>query len=132
MSTALFTPFTINQLELPNRIVMAPMTRNFCPDNITGDDVAAYYRRRAEGGTGLIITEGTTLIIPRREPMKMCRFSTVSKPWRAGQRLSTKFTLAEQKLHPSYGTPALCAVSVVRAQVSSRIPIRQPLVPLAC
>ena len=29
---ALFTPFTINQLELPNRIVMAPMTRNFAPD----------------------------------------------------------------------------------------------------
>ena len=62
MSTAndaLFTPFTINKVELPNRIVMAPMTRNFSPDNIPGDNVAAYYRRRAEGGAGLIITEGT-------------------------------------------------------------------------
>lgn len=58
-TAALFTPFTINTLELPNRIVMAPMTRNFSPNNIPGDNVAAYYRRRAEGGTGLIITEGT-------------------------------------------------------------------------
>jgi 2,4-dienoyl-CoA reductase-like NADH-dependent reductase (Old Yellow Enzyme family) len=58
-AAALFTPLTINKLELPNRIVMAPMTRNFSPDNIPGDNVAAYYRRRAEGGTGLIITEGT-------------------------------------------------------------------------
>lgn len=61
---ALFTPFTINKLELPNRVVMAPMTRNFSPDNIPGDDVAAYYRRRAEGGTGLIITEGTYINDP--------------------------------------------------------------------
>ena len=56
---ALFTPFTINKLELPNRVVMAPMTRNFSPNNVPGDNVAAYYRRRAEGDTGLIITEGT-------------------------------------------------------------------------
>ena len=56
---ALFTPFTINKMELSNRVVMAPMTRNFSPGNIPGDDVAAYYRRRAEGGAGLIITEGT-------------------------------------------------------------------------
>ena len=56
---ALFTPFTINKLELPNRVVMAPMTRNFSPNKVPGDNVAAYYRRRAEGETGLIITEGT-------------------------------------------------------------------------
>lgn len=61
MTTAngLFAPFSINQLTLPNRILMAPMTRNRSPGNIPGQDVAAYYRRRAEGGVGLIITEGT-------------------------------------------------------------------------
>src|ERR1700691_3161898 len=57
---ALFTPFTIKQLKLANRIVMAPMTRNFSPGGVPGPDVAAYYRRRAEGGTGLILTEGTS------------------------------------------------------------------------
>ena len=57
----LFSPFTFNGLTVPNRIAMAPMTRSFSPGGIPGEDVAAYYRRRAEGGTGLIITEGTTV-----------------------------------------------------------------------
>jgi 2,4-dienoyl-CoA reductase-like NADH-dependent reductase (Old Yellow Enzyme family) len=59
MTDALFTPFTVKQLKLANRIVMAPMTRSFSPGGIPGPDVAAYYRRRAEGGVGLIVTEGT-------------------------------------------------------------------------
>jgi 2,4-dienoyl-CoA reductase-like NADH-dependent reductase (Old Yellow Enzyme family) len=59
MTNALFTPFTLNRLNLANRIVMAPMTRSFSPGGVPGADVAAYYRRRAEGGVGLIITEGT-------------------------------------------------------------------------
>ena len=54
----LFTPLRVRGLELANRIVMAPMTRNFSPAGVPGADVAAYYRRRAEGGTGLLITEG--------------------------------------------------------------------------
>lgn len=61
---ALFSPYTLNKLTLNNRIVMAPMTREFSPNAIPGNDVANYYRRRAEGGTGLIITEGTTINDP--------------------------------------------------------------------
>jgi len=38
---------------------MAPMTRSFSPGGIATDDVAQYYRRRAEGQVGLIISEGT-------------------------------------------------------------------------
>lgn len=56
---ALFRPFQFGKVTLPNRIVMAPMTRSKSPGNVPGEDVAAYYRRRAEGGAGLIITEGT-------------------------------------------------------------------------
>ncbi len=37
---------------------MAPMTRNMSPGFIPGEDVAAYYRRRAENHVGLIVTEG--------------------------------------------------------------------------
>ncbi|MFC7064194.1 NADH:flavin oxidoreductase [Halobacillus seohaensis] len=55
----LFQPFTSEKLTLPNRTVMAPMTRGFSPDGVPGEDVAAYYRRRAENGVGLIVTEGT-------------------------------------------------------------------------
>ncbi|QNS02173.1 hypothetical protein IAG42_00115 [Streptomyces xanthii] len=43
---ALFAPLKIRSLELPNRIVMSPMTRERCPRGIPGPDVAAYYRRR--------------------------------------------------------------------------------------
>jgi 2,4-dienoyl-CoA reductase-like NADH-dependent reductase (Old Yellow Enzyme family) len=60
LPTILFSPFTLNGVTLPNRIVMAPMTRNFSPHGVPGPDVAAYYRRRAEGGAGLILTEGTS------------------------------------------------------------------------
>src|SRR5436190_22897994 len=54
----LFQPFSLRGLQLANRIVMAPMTRGFSPSGVPGEDVASYYRRRAEAGTGLIITEG--------------------------------------------------------------------------
>lgn len=57
----LFRPFDLGKLQLPNRVVMAPMTRNKSPGNIPGEEVVAYYRRRAAGGTGLIITEGTCI-----------------------------------------------------------------------
>jgi 2,4-dienoyl-CoA reductase-like NADH-dependent reductase (Old Yellow Enzyme family) len=61
---ALFNPFSLKGLSLNNRIVMAPMTREFSPDGIATSQVADYYRRRAQGGTGLIITEGTTIDDP--------------------------------------------------------------------
>jgi 2,4-dienoyl-CoA reductase-like NADH-dependent reductase (Old Yellow Enzyme family) len=63
-TAALFSPLTIGSLTLPNRIVMAPMTRNFSPDGVPGPNVAAYYRRRAENGVGLIMTEGTVVNHP--------------------------------------------------------------------
>ncbi|MGW8959317.1 NADH:flavin oxidoreductase [Paenibacillus sp. NPDC055715] len=60
----LFKPFKAGNLSLSNRIVMAPMTRNFSPQGIPGSEVAAYYRRRAENAVGLIITEGTAINHP--------------------------------------------------------------------
>jgi 2,4-dienoyl-CoA reductase-like NADH-dependent reductase (Old Yellow Enzyme family) len=73
----LFTPFDLGTLTLKNRFVMAPMTRARSPEGVPGEDVAAYYARRAAGGIGLVITEGTyidhtsagsTAAIPRMEP----------------------------------------------------------------
>jgi 2,4-dienoyl-CoA reductase-like NADH-dependent reductase (Old Yellow Enzyme family) len=63
-SNPLFQPFTCKTLSLANRVVMAPMTRSRSPNGLPGTDVAAYYRRRAEGGVGLIVTEGTTVDRP--------------------------------------------------------------------
>ena len=55
----LFTPLRVGDIELRNRVVMAPLTRNRATK---GDDApnalnVEYYRQRA--GAGLIITEGT-------------------------------------------------------------------------
>ena len=54
----LFQPFELKNLKLRNRFVMSPMTRSFSPGGIPGENVAAYYRRRAAADVGLIITEG--------------------------------------------------------------------------
>ncbi|MGW0173175.1 oxidoreductase [Rhodococcus sp. NPDC003322] len=57
----LYRPLRVRGLELPNRIVMSPMTRTHSPGGVPTEDVAQYYRRRAEGGTGLIVTEGVAI-----------------------------------------------------------------------
>ncbi|MEK5425973.1 NADH:flavin oxidoreductase [Cytobacillus sp. FSL R7-0680] len=50
--------------QLKSRVVMAPMTRGFSPNGVPDEKVAQYYRRRAENGVGLIITEGTAIDHP--------------------------------------------------------------------
>jgi N-ethylmaleimide reductase len=56
--TELFTPFQLGPLVLPNRVVMAPMTRNRAgPGNVPTPLNAEYYRQRA--GAGLIVTEAS-------------------------------------------------------------------------
>ena len=54
----LFAPIKIGDIELKNRIVMAPMTRCRAIDNIPNELMAKYYQQRATAG--LIITEGTS------------------------------------------------------------------------
>src|ERR1700748_2392032 len=63
-ASVLFEPLKIRSLELANRIAMSPMTRSSSPAGIPGPDVAQYYARRAEGGTGLIVTEGVAIEHP--------------------------------------------------------------------
>ncbi len=60
-TNSLFSPFSLKSLNIKNRIVMAPMTRSFSPDGVPTPEVAAYYRKRAEGEVGLILTEGTVI-----------------------------------------------------------------------
>ncbi|MFL2721163.1 MAG: NADH:flavin oxidoreductase [Gammaproteobacteria bacterium] len=54
----LFEPYHLKGLNLRNRIVMAPMTRNQSPGGIPTKEVIEYYKRRAKAEVGLIITEG--------------------------------------------------------------------------
>ena len=54
----LFTPVRLGRATLPNRIVMAPMTRSRAQaDGTPGASAATYYAQRASAG--LIIAEGT-------------------------------------------------------------------------
>lgn len=53
-----FSPLKLGDLSLPNRIVMAPMTRNRAGQgNVPSDLALEYYRQRSSAG--LIITEAT-------------------------------------------------------------------------
>jgi N-ethylmaleimide reductase len=54
----ILSPFRLGPLELPNRVVMAPMTRNRAgPGNVPQPLNATYYAQRASAG--LIISEAT-------------------------------------------------------------------------
>lgn len=56
----LFSPFKLGKQTIKNRIAMAPLTRQMAQEDGTPtDEMIAYYARRARGGVGLIITEGT-------------------------------------------------------------------------
>jgi 2,4-dienoyl-CoA reductase-like NADH-dependent reductase (Old Yellow Enzyme family) len=55
---ALFSPVVVGGLEVPNRIVMPPMTTRLAdPEGYVTDALIAYYRTRALGGVGLITVE---------------------------------------------------------------------------
>src|SRR5512143_2990199 len=56
--TTLFDPIRVGELDLGNRIIMAPLTRNrAAPGRVPSDLAVEYYRQRASAG--LIITEGS-------------------------------------------------------------------------
>ncbi len=59
-AASLLQPFGLHDLTLPNRVVMAPLTRGRAgPTRIPNSLMAEYYTQRA--GAGLIISEATTI-----------------------------------------------------------------------
>jgi N-ethylmaleimide reductase len=69
MSTTLFDPLQLGELQLANRIVMAPMTRSRATEaDLPNALMAEYYAQRASAG--LIITEG---IHPSANGQGYCR-----------------------------------------------------------
>lgn len=56
----LFQPITVGAFRLPNRIVLAPLTRCRCsPGRVPNDLMAEYYKQRATAG--LILSEATSI-----------------------------------------------------------------------
>ncbi|WP_351235188.1 NADH:flavin oxidoreductase/NADH oxidase [Streptomyces sp. NPDC002133] len=64
--SALFEPYTLRLLTVPNRVWMAPMCQYSAEADgpnagVPGDWHFAHYAARATGGTGLILTEATAV-----------------------------------------------------------------------
>ena len=60
MSTSLLSPVSLGALDLPNRFVMAPLTRTRTGEaRVPGSLNAEYYRQRA--GAGLIVSEAVAI-----------------------------------------------------------------------
>ena len=54
-SDILFAPIAINQMIVPNRIVMPAMHLNMTESSYIGDRITAFYAARARGGAGALI-----------------------------------------------------------------------------
>src|SRR4051812_10424293 len=96
----LFSPFRIKGLELKNRFVMAPLTRSFSPEGVPGDDVAGYYRRRAENEVGLIISEGTVIDRPASKNDPKIPFFHGDKPLAGWKRVIDEVHSVGGKMGP--------------------------------
>ncbi|KAJ7642857.1 hypothetical protein B0H17DRAFT_1275126 [Mycena rosella] len=62
--SALFTPLKLGSITISNRLGMSALTRNRSTETVPNDIMQKYYVRRAAGGAGLIVSEGT-LIAPQ-------------------------------------------------------------------
>ena len=101
MSTdILFQPFELKSLKLPNRLVMAPMTRGMAENGIPGPAQEAYYEKRARGGVGLILSEGTVIDRPASRNLPGIPFFHGEKPLSGWKGVIDKVHAAGGKMGP--------------------------------
>jgi 2,4-dienoyl-CoA reductase-like NADH-dependent reductase (Old Yellow Enzyme family) len=62
MMTRLFSPFTIKEIKLRNRIAVSPMCQYSATDGFANDWHLVHYGSRAAGGAGLIMQEATAVL----------------------------------------------------------------------
>ncbi len=96
----LFRPLNDGTLSLPNRIVMAPMTRGRSPGGMPTEAVGDYYARRATAGVGLIITEGVAINRPGAVDNPNVPFFWGEQPLAAWQAIVAKVQAAGAKIMP--------------------------------
>ena len=98
----LFSPLDLGPVRLKNRIAMAPLTRQLAePDGAPTDEMAAYYARRARGGVGLIISEGTY------ETDDLACKAYLSQPGIANAKHVAAWRKATEAVH-AFGAPIIC------------------------
>ncbi|MGH3246154.1 MAG: 12-oxophytodienoate reductase, partial [Trebonia sp.] len=62
--TPLLRPLRVGELHLKNRFVMPGMQRAWCVNGAPGEKLREYYRRRALGGTALVVSEACAVDHP--------------------------------------------------------------------
>ncbi|CAH2917678.1 MAG: 2,4-dienoyl-CoA reductase [NADPH] (EC [uncultured Paraburkholderia sp.] len=126
---SLFAPLTVRGVTLANRIVMSPMTRGFSPNGLPGSDVAAYYKRRAEGETGLIITEGVGVDHPAA--LGEAGLGENSIPVLTGDESVSAWRRVTDEVHASGGIifPQLWHMGPMKEANTGPFPAAEPLRP---
>ncbi len=108
MRSSLFTPYRLGPIELANRLVLAPMTRNRAgADGLPTDSMGTYAQR---AGAGLIVTEGTLHMVegPRTVTEKIR--SDWSQPLVVNPAFSLETTPENQQAMLADGRADLVAV----------------------
>ncbi|MFI2710722.1 12-oxophytodienoate reductase [Micromonospora sp. NPDC018662] len=110
-------PVTVAGMPLRSRLVMAPMTRNRAPGGVPAREAADYYRRRAEQGIGLIVTEGVLVDHPtagHEDTVPRMTAGPAEAGWRrvvdavhdAGGRIAAQLWHLGSRREPVDGRPA--------------------------
>jgi len=101
----LVSPWKIGNLELRNRIVMAPMTPVWANEDETPSDIEiAYWAERAQGGVSLIITEVNSVDpLHRYQPLSVGLHSDFQIP--AHKRLTDAVHKYGAKIFPQISHP---------------------------
>jgi 2,4-dienoyl-CoA reductase-like NADH-dependent reductase (Old Yellow Enzyme family) len=83
--TPLLQPLQVGQLQLKNRFVMPGMQRAWCVDGAPDQRLREYYRRRALGGTALVVCEACAVDHPSAasNPMFARLDANTRDAWRA-------------------------------------------------
>ncbi|MFB6156018.1 MAG: NADH:flavin oxidoreductase/NADH oxidase [Haloferacaceae archaeon] len=61
MTADLFTPLSLRDTELPNRVMVSPMCQYSAPDGVATDWHFVHLGSRAVGGAGVVMTEATAV-----------------------------------------------------------------------
>ena len=96
---------------------MAPMTRSFSPDGVPGQNVAAYYRARAQGDVGLILSEGTVVARPAAK-------NDPNVPFFHGEAALAGWKRVIDAVHEAHGAMGPQLWHVGSARRSDRQPVR--------
>ena len=128
----LFSPISIGQTIVKNRVFMPPISTNLAKKGYVTDELVAHYSARAKGGVGLIVTEVTTVepvYVYLPGDMSICDDSYIpgwKKLTDAVHQYGTK--ILPQLFHPAYmafqipGTPRLIAPSHIGPYYAKEAP----------